>query len=430
MTNISVFPESGAPNRPARRPTAGGMTSFRRPPTFIPGIPSCQPLMRPRSGNSIDLAPIPGTVELVAGVVFDSDVMHFDSTAGHGLGAVADHQVLDDEFVGRGAVGKFNLRFRCHGSDASRSRVRVISDWRPTVRHTVGRGRTSRIHRARHPRATSTNWWPRRRSCAPNCSTARSARPRNTNGSARLEIELDQCWDLLRQRRALRETGGDPAKQGCARPTRSRATSADRWPATGRRSDVDVVVVGGGHNGLVAAAYLARAGLRVRLLERQDHVGGAAVSAHGVSRCATPDCRATPIWSACCRRASSSDLGAQRPTGPSAAIRPTRRIPAPGAAPGCWSGPNRQFRRRSARRPTRRGSPSSTAGSGWSPKPLWPTMIEPLLTRAQARDRVLDTGDPDAGTAWEAIIDNPIGHAISGGRQQRSGTRCGRHRCA
>jgi hypothetical protein len=26
-----------------------------------------------------------------------------------------------------------------------------------------------------------------------------------------LEIQLDQCWDLLRQRRALRETGGDPS---------------------------------------------------------------------------------------------------------------------------------------------------------------------------------------------------------------------------
>jgi hypothetical protein len=25
-----------------------------------------------------------------------------------------------------------------------------------------------------------------------------------------IETELDQCWDLLRQRRALRETGGDP----------------------------------------------------------------------------------------------------------------------------------------------------------------------------------------------------------------------------
>jgi hypothetical protein len=32
-----------------------------------------------------------------------------------------------------------------------------------------------------------------------------------------LEIELDQCWDLLRQRRALRETGGDP-RDAAVRP--------------------------------------------------------------------------------------------------------------------------------------------------------------------------------------------------------------------
>ena len=32
-----------------------------------------------------------------------------------------------------------------------------------------------------------------------------------------LEIQLDQCWDLLRQRRALRETGQDP-DQAAARP--------------------------------------------------------------------------------------------------------------------------------------------------------------------------------------------------------------------
>lgn len=38
------------------------------------------------------------------------------------------------------------------------------------------------------------------------------------------------------------------------------------------------VVVGGGHNGLVAAAMLARAGREVLLLERRDHLGGAAVS--------------------------------------------------------------------------------------------------------------------------------------------------------
>ncbi len=42
----------------------------------------------------------------------------------------------------------------------------------------------------------------------------------------------------------------------------------------------DVVIVGGGHNGLVAAAYLARAGLSVLVCERRDIVGGAAVSEH------------------------------------------------------------------------------------------------------------------------------------------------------
>jgi phytoene dehydrogenase-like protein len=40
----------------------------------------------------------------------------------------------------------------------------------------------------------------------------------------------------------------------------------------------DVVIIGGGHNGLVCAAYLARAGKRVLVLERRERVGGAAMS--------------------------------------------------------------------------------------------------------------------------------------------------------
>ena len=44
------------------------------------------------------------------------------------------------------------------------------------------------------------------------------------------------------------------------------------------RSSYDVIVVGGGHNGLVAAAYLARAGRSVALLERRRELGGASVS--------------------------------------------------------------------------------------------------------------------------------------------------------
>jgi phytoene dehydrogenase-like protein len=47
-------------------------------------------------------------------------------------------------------------------------------------------------------------------------------------------------------------------------------------PTLGRTHDV--VIVGGGHNALVAAAYLARAGADVVVCEQLDHVGGAAVS--------------------------------------------------------------------------------------------------------------------------------------------------------
>src|SRR5215210_7645935 len=42
--------------------------------------------------------------------------------------------------------------------------------------------------------------------------------------------------------------------------------------------DYDVVVVGAGHNGLTCAAYLAKAGLKVKLVERRKVVGGAAVT--------------------------------------------------------------------------------------------------------------------------------------------------------
>ena len=40
----------------------------------------------------------------------------------------------------------------------------------------------------------------------------------------------------------------------------------------------DVAIIGGGHNGLVCACYLAGAGLRVRVLERRPVVGGAAIT--------------------------------------------------------------------------------------------------------------------------------------------------------
>ncbi|HJT60801.1 MAG TPA: NAD(P)/FAD-dependent oxidoreductase, partial [Burkholderiales bacterium] len=43
-------------------------------------------------------------------------------------------------------------------------------------------------------------------------------------------------------------------------------------------ASTDVIIIGGGHNGLVCAAYLARAGRKVLVLERREQVGGAAMT--------------------------------------------------------------------------------------------------------------------------------------------------------
>ena len=59
----------------------------------------------------------------------------------------------------------------------------------------------------------------------------------------------------------------------------------------------DIVIIGGGHNGLVAAFYLAKAGFKPLILERRDQVGGAAITDefHPGFHCSTLAHSAGPI---------------------------------------------------------------------------------------------------------------------------------------
>ncbi|KAI8806667.1 hypothetical protein BJ742DRAFT_815800 [Cladochytrium replicatum] len=68
------------------------------------------------------------------------------------------------------------------------------------------------------------------------------------------------------------------------------ASIARRFATQAARTEYDCIVIGGGHNGLITAAYIAKSGLRTVVLERRHTVGGAAVTEEihpgfRVSRC-------------------------------------------------------------------------------------------------------------------------------------------------
>ena len=83
---------------------------------------------------------------------------------------------------------------------------------------------------------------------------------------SRLEIEVTCEYE--------RHTAGATV----VRDTLLRSGAQEGMSARRNRSHWDAIIVGGGHNALVAAAYLAKAGRRVLVLERRHVLGGAAVS--------------------------------------------------------------------------------------------------------------------------------------------------------
>jgi phytoene dehydrogenase-like protein len=152
---------------------------------------------------------------------------------------------------------------------------------------------------------------------------------------------------------------------------------------------LDAVVIGAGHNGLVAAAYLARAGKTVLVLERRDHVGGAAVSERPWEGVDARVSRYSYLVSLL-PRSVRSELGlttelrrrsvssySPRPDGSGLLVRAGEPL-------------NAEFEAMTAR----------------VAEAVFPTLTQPLLSREQLRARVGD----DA--AWNALVERPLGEVL------------------
>ncbi|MBB4855523.1 phytoene dehydrogenase-like protein [Mycobacteroides chelonae] len=147
----------------------------------------------------------------------------------------------------------------------------------------------------------------------------------------------------------------------------------------------DTVIVGGGHNALTAAAYLARAGQRVLLLERLDVVGGAAISAPAFEGVGARLSRYSYLVSLMPPQIID-DLGLD--------VRLARRKYASYT-------PDPTDQGRSGFLATTDDFADFKALCDSVTRPLWDSMLEPLRRRSDIR-----TG------AWEQLIETPIGEAI------------------
>jgi phytoene dehydrogenase-like protein len=155
----------------------------------------------------------------------------------------------------------------------------------------------------------------------------------------------------------------------------------------------DAVIVGGGHNGLVAAAYLARAGRSVLLLERRPHVGGAAVSERpwpGVDARLSRYAYLVSLLP----RALASDLGVAVELRRRAVASYTPRPDGGGLLVRAGEPPNAAWR-------------DLQAMTARVAERVFPTLTQPLPTRAELRAAVAD----DA--AWEALFERPLGETLA-----------------
>ncbi len=180
-------------------------------------------------------------------------------------------------------------------------------------------------------------------------------------------------------------------------------------PTGSKQDKYDAVVIGGGHNGLVAATYLARAGLSVLVLERLDEAGGASQSTEAftglparISRYSTlvglfPD-----------RIVDELGLDMQLRSRRTASYAPVVRG---GMHTGLMVERNEgEMTRQSFRDLTGSDSEYDAWRSFYSEvadfaKEIAPTLMEPLGYGTDIYERV-------KRETWEMLVENPIGKAI------------------
>ncbi|WP_416981127.1 phytoene desaturase family protein [Streptomyces sp. T028] len=180
-------------------------------------------------------------------------------------------------------------------------------------------------------------------------------------------------------------------------------------PAHEGHHTYDAVIVGGGHNGLVAAAYLARAGRSVLVLERLDHTGGAAVSTRPFAGVDARLSRYSYLVSLLPQKIVK-DLGLRFGV-QGRTISSYTPVERGGRPTGLLVGGGEERTREAFARLT--GGEREYAAwqrfygmTGHVAQRVFPTLTEPLPTREELRRRI------DDEEAWRALFEEPIGAAV------------------
>ena len=178
------------------------------------------------------------------------------------------------------------------------------------------------------------------------------------------------------------------------------------------KTKYDVVIIGGGHNGLVSACYLAKAGLSVLVLERNAKIGGATRSMQvfpGMDARLSAYSYLVSLFPK--KIIDDLGLGLQLRTRTTASWTPGfqdgafRELLLRNGDPEF----NRtEFRALTGNEDDYQGYLQLQAMQDRLASLIWPTLTSPLVSRAELRNRLDRKGEE----AWQGLVEEPVGNVI------------------